>query len=97
MILPPAIATPPARYAWASMEASVSFLPQDEVHRVCAAAQHPPKTVILACSVPGAPGSPCIVILPTPRSWSGTGDAYRDLVDHELGHCAGWPANHPRR
>jgi hypothetical protein len=40
----------------------------------------------LACSFAEI-GSPCKIILPI-AGW-------RSMLRHEMGHCRGWPANHP--
>ena len=41
----------------------------------------------LACSFAEI-GSPCEIILPIV--------GWQPMLRHEMGHCRGWPANHPR-
>ncbi|MEJ0013436.1 MAG: hypothetical protein WDM94_12615 [Bauldia sp.] len=41
----------------------------------------------LACSFAEI-GSPCEIILPV-KGW-------QPMLRHEMGHCRGWPADHPR-
>lgn len=90
-----AIQLPPPAYRLAQQSVVVSFMSQDDVNRACKLfIPLRPGQFLLGCSR-GMPAA-CIVTLPTPQSWRGTGDAYRELVEHELGHCAGWPGNHPK-
>lgn len=54
----------------------------------------PGDTTGFALWVPGERDITCRVIIPTAES---TSQAFRDAVlEHEIGHCNGWPADHRR-
>jgi len=62
-------------------------------------APHPLRFKLRACSFRVArPGQPvwCQVYIAPPSYLARSGDTVDDLIRHELGHCAGWPADHPR-
>ena len=80
----PYVERPPARFITAEQTAFVQFLPPDRLNDVCR------NPAYLACaSVGGAQvwmPHPCLY----PR------DGYAVLLCHELGHNAGWSAEHER-
>ena len=76
---------PPARYSHFT-SAQVSIVPASRIDAICGAAPCPLQTI--ACTIGDH------VYLPDPRSMSG--DDFRDVVVHEFGHVAGWPADHPK-
>lgn len=48
------------------------------------------------CSnMPAQKGAACIIHIP--RNFAHDSCQYREILRHEMGHCRGWPQNHPRR
>ena len=75
---------PPARYPAYSGKVTTHMLPLKALQKACR------LTRVEACAFPMRTW--CVVYLPTGR----TPQRLAALKRHELAHCSGWPANHPR-
>lgn len=93
MIFPPEFPQPPARFVQANQTAVMRFMPADAVTPWCSL--YATKGGVAACKTELADGR-CLVIMPAPSSWEGTPKAYMELLQHELGHCAGWTKDHEK-
>ncbi|WP_137933145.1 hypothetical protein [Mesorhizobium comanense] len=89
---------PPRRFDHAfAGKLTIKRLPQREVERACRAlfAKHKIRAESLTnwrgCSLPVSKHS-CIVIVVNKTFMRATPAA---VIRHEVGHCNGWPANHP--
>jgi hypothetical protein len=63
-----------------------------EVQRLCGGFGVRAYVIIYACAVPE--GTHCLVVMPK-IGGPITREVWQRLRAHELGHCAGWPGDHP--
>lgn len=56
------------------------------------------KQTALACTYPPTKyDMPCRIIIASKEFIAATGYTDKIVMQHELGHCAGWPSNHPNQ
>lgn len=83
---------PPAQYdhpyGGPVIERIVSW---DELNKVCPGIEN-----LRACTYPpSTPGGTCYVFMPKVGPGGVDQKYWNQLHRHEIGHCNGWPANHP--
>jgi hypothetical protein len=76
---------------------------QDMLRRMCHKPEAPFGSLWTGCAIP--PSSPglygfiteadCVIILASESDIERTGWTLNLAIRHEIGHCNGWPANHP--
>ncbi|HVY53959.1 MAG TPA: hypothetical protein VHA13_05510 [Gammaproteobacteria bacterium] len=72
-------------------------LPLEEVQQVCQGLRKTANPDLKACILfyPNFPGDKCYVIIPK-IGIGGVSEGYHKILKrHEIGHCNGWPKNHP--
>ena len=92
---------PPWQYDYPfTGELTVIYLPSIElVDRVCRMGSRGVKDVPLgyytrACALLQNNGLNCEIIMPHKRLY--TEKAWNSIMRHEIGHCNGWPGDHPK-
>lgn len=91
---------PPAKYVHsASTPLNIHYISQDDVTAQCGVENNSlqPRKIYLGCVISDrATHTPIVMILPSPKTWTGTKQEYRCNYIHELGHWNGWPKDHPK-
>ena len=85
----PYLIQPPARYSHYVDHTIIEYTSGSEVNRVCRELLGRSGPYV-GCAIPEEDGECTIHAL---RFWTVNFDL---LIAHEMGHCAGWPADHPR-
>lgn len=83
---------PPSRFQ-TDTSGSIRFIPQAKVEADCfgqGTPTPPPGFHTMACAGHG------VMTLPNPCEMAATGDAYAQLLCHEMAHLNGWPSDHPK-
>jgi hypothetical protein len=87
---------PPARFDRAfAGKLTVQEVSAGQVERMCAAAG-PRNSGCAFWDLGGAGGDRCTIVIAPEAELRAKGATRAGVLRHEIGHCNGWPAHHPR-